>query len=292
VGEKLTRRAALACLGSGAVATVLGSRGFDSVNASRGASVSVASDADALLGITGNSDPAVVPTVENNSEQSMDITLNTTEDLKFDVGNDGSWVDTPVDFSLGSGQSEPVNVRFGADCAEASSVPVEFSVDLLDGGSTIGSISLDRQFEVPQSGQVEFTGTAKSPGGSGKYRFDIENVGCFGVELVGIGIDKTTSSDADYVSSGGSVTAGGTTVITQRIDIGNCDLNSSTCYDFNPNVGLSVNDTIEFEFDRFQSQDGNGNSGVSMDGEDLRLTFYYGDGSSANIELCLGSCDF
>jgi len=61
MGEKLTRRAALACLGSGALAMGLGSSAFTSVEASRGVAVSVANqDGTAFLGIADNSGSAEV----------------------------------------------------------------------------------------------------------------------------------------------------------------------------------------------------------------------------------------
>jgi cytoskeletal protein CcmA (bactofilin family) len=61
MAEKLTRRAALACLGSGALAMGLGSSAFTSVEASRGVAVDIADqDETALLGIADESGSAEI----------------------------------------------------------------------------------------------------------------------------------------------------------------------------------------------------------------------------------------
>lgn len=288
--RKLTRRAALACLGSGAAVALSGSFGFNSATAGRGVSVAVADDPRALLGLGGVKDGSTTPTFENNSSHPMDITLDSSDGIELDVGNTGTWSSPPVSFSLSVGETEQVNIRFAGDCTSSGTATVNVDAQL-DGG-TAGTISLVREYEVPQAGQVEFAGTANSAGSSGIYEFQLENTGCGDVTFTGIKIVETTT-DADYVSGGGSLTNSdtGAELITQRIDIGSCDPQAETCYDMDPTVSLPQNQTVNFKFNKFR-RNGRGKKNVDMRGEDVRITLYYGDGSSSTVELCLGSCDF
>lgn len=285
--------------GLGLGLNVLEPEAYTSAAVGRGASAAVADDPNAVLGMEGLTDTSVTPTFTNRSSVTMDVALDAVESgIEWDVGDDGTYVTDPVTFTLGSGSSRAVAVR-GADEVTANITAVRSA-----NGTTTGRIELQRTIDVPQSNVVqEIQGTAKGPGGSGKYTFELENVGNIDVTLVGVGINETTNPDAIEVRKGKILTAAGTKVVSTPIPVDSTTPNDDTRVDFDSNVALEANQTKTFEFDRFQTAgngsgngngNGNGNSGgnADMSSEDVRATFYFSDGSSGVVELCVNGCSF
>lgn len=286
---KTTRRGALGLIAAGA-ATAIGSTGaFSNATANRAATVSTVTDPNGLLGVEGVTDTSTTPTYTNNTSEAMTVTLTSPDSVEFDVGDNGTWVAPPVSFSLAAGASMKANIRFAGQCTAAGTATVNISAVHDDGDL---SIDMTRDFEIPEAGQVQLSGTVSSSGSSGKYEFTIENTGCADVTFTGIGIRETTS-DADYVSGGGSLynVDTSTELVTDRIPVDSTDPTSDTKKTMSPTVDLVQNDTVTFEFNKFQ-RSGPGKPNVDMRGEDVRTTFYLSDGSDATIKLCSGTCDF
>ncbi|QLG49319.1 hypothetical protein [Natrinema halophilum] len=279
--------------------SILETQGYSHVLGERLTNVQTATDKNALLGITGANDTSITPTFTNNTNRHMDVTLDSAEAIELDVGNDGNWVSPPTSFPLVAGESKEVNIRYLGVCTSAGWATVDITGGLADGsGNTVGSVHLSRDFKISEAGQVQFTGTAKSAGSSGKYEFEIENTGCSDVTWTGVGINETTTG-ADYVSGKGSLFNKNTKqeLVTDQIPIDSGNPESDTRRDFNQSVQLLRNDPMRFEFREFmQTASGNGkgnkDSKVDMQGEDIRITLYLSDGSSAIVKLCLGTCDF
>jgi hypothetical protein len=264
---------------------------YDSIGADRGAQVGTADDSTALLGFAGYDDPSTTPTFSNNVNYSMSVTLDSTETVEFDVGTDGAYVATPVTFPLASGASKAVNIKFTGECTDAGSAVVSTAATLDDDGTTAGSISFTREWQIPAAGQVQFTGSANSAGASGKYAFDLENTGCEDVTFVGIGIKETTT-DAEHVSGGGSLfDPNGTELVTDPIPVDSSNPDSDTRRDLISSVTLPVNETLTWEFDKFR-RSGQGKPNVDMRSQDVKIRLYLSDGSTTTERLCLGSCDF
>lgn len=288
----LSRRRFLVGLAAATTGTgLVTASAYDVADVKRFVQATVTSDANGILGFTGYDDTSTTPTFTNNSTYSMSITLDSSESVEFDVGTDGAYAVPPVTFSLASGASKDVAIQFTGECADAGSAVVSTETPLDDGGETVGSVSFTREWKIPASGQVQFSGTASSSGNSGKYEFELENTGCEDVTFVGIGIKQTTT-DAEFVSGGGSlIDANGTELVTDSIPVDSSNPDSDTRRDFNQDVVLSVNGTATWEFDKFQRSE-QGNPNVDMQGEDVKIRLYLSDGSTKTEQLCLGSCDF
>jgi len=280
----------LAAIGGGSLA--VGTRAYDSVEADRTTNVSTADDPSALLGLEGNDDTSVTPTVTNNTNNSMDVTFDSSESVEFDVGTNGTYEAVPVTFSLASGETKEVAISYTGDCTDAGSATIDKTVDLLDGGSTVGSITLSRTWQIPESGQIQVTANVKSAGNSGKYEFELENTGCFDVTITGLGINETTNTDATKVGGKNNddiLTQGGTAIVSSVIPIDNSDPDNATIVDFDTNVPLAQNETKTFTFDRFRDD---ANNNVKMKGDDVKTTLQFSDGSTAVTKLCLNGCSF
>lgn len=293
MNEKWTRRGALALVGSGAAMIAWEAGGFTTTTANRNAVIDTAADPSALLGIDGYQDTSMSTTFENNANYSMEVTLDSDEPVEFDVGPDGNYSES-VTFFLGVSGTEQVTIRWTGDCNEAGSAVVTTDATLTDGeNSTVGSIAFDRTWEIPQAGQIAFDGNANTAGASGKYYFEIENTGCTDVTFVGIGINETTT-DATRVTGDGSLYDDdtGEELVTAEIPIDSSDPDSDTRRDFNPTATLSQDDTMNFRFEKFQRRGQQGNAGIDMRGEDVRITLYLSDESSAVEKLCLDGCNF
>lgn len=293
-GRPVSRRKLL--LGAGAAlsgAGLISTGAFSTVDAPRSSTLSTTSDPKALLGLDGYADSSVTPTVTNNSSYSMDVTLDSAESVEFDVGTNGTYETPPVTFTLASGASKEVNIKYTGQCTNAGSAVVSSDAILQDGARSVGSISLTREWQIPASGQVQFNGTANSAGQSGKYEFDLENTGCEDVTFVGIGIKETTAN-ADYVSGSGSLyDSTNTELVTNSIPVDNSAPDSDTRRDLNSPVTLAQNATLTWEFDRFKNEQNQGaDQNVDMRGEDVKVKLYLSDGSTATEKLCLGTCDF
>jgi hypothetical protein len=271
--------------GIGLGANVLKPSAYTSARAGRSASANVADDPNAVLGLEGLNDTSVTPTFTNQSDATMDITLDAVETgIEWDVGDDGTYEQDPVTFQLSSGAFRDIAVK------GANEVTVNITADLTSNGTVTGRIELERVIDVPQSNVVqEIQGSAKAAGNSGKYEFDLENTGDIDVTLVGVGVNETTNPDAASVGKNGILLASGQSVVSTPIPVDSSAPNEDTRVDFDRNVALGAGTTKSFEFDRFL--DSNGNN-AKMKDEDLRVTFYFSDGSSGVVELCLNGCNF
>lgn len=105
-----TRRTALASIGAGLVAIVVDTAGFERTAANRGASIGVADDSVALVGIDGSDEATsqVNPHAvcfTNRIDESLSITAHAkSSDLRFDES------ETEVEFDLDPGQERPMAV--------------------------------------------------------------------------------------------------------------------------------------------------------------------------------------
>jgi len=266
--------------------------GFTEVTAGRNVGVETSADSTALLGIEGT-DSGTTPKFTNNTDDyEMDVELSSDDDIELDIGDNGEWRDPPESFSLDPTESKEVGIRFVGECTDAGSATLDVDSELeTDGSESNITISLSREFEISQSGQVQFSGEANAAGRRGRYEFELENTGCEDVTFTGIGINET-STDAVRVSGDGSLNNLDTDeeIVTEEIPIDNSDPNQDTRRDMEPTVTLPVGETVRLELDRFQRSGQPPN--INMEGEDVRTTLYYGDGSSSTLKLCLDECDF
>jgi hypothetical protein len=270
---------------AGAGTTLLPSQSFSLVNAGRDTSLLTSDDTNATLGVAGYADAGTVPTFTNNANSSMTITLDSTEDVEFDVGDDGSWELVPVTFTLTAGASIDVAIRDGGNAGSDSDIDI--SANFSD-----GSIQATRTFVIPASSSVkQIDPTVTATGNSGKYEFELENTGSATVTLTEIGVVQTSNPNVTKVGGKNNdpifenVTAG-TSIVNNVITVGGSRQPLTTTVDLAPGSANS----IEFEFDRFRdSQNGNG----AMSGEDVQIEVAFSDGSTAILNLCpSGTCSF
>ena len=262
------------------VGALYGTGAFSSVSAGRGVSVNAVEDSDALLGIA-NADSPDDPVFTNNTGIELVVTL---EEVDTTVTFDGesSPYTFPEDGTLDPGASRSVEIESEGDSEE---VLVDITAELFDGDNSRGTITLRRDFSVPQSEVVDFTGTASSAGNSGKFEFDLQNVGDRTVTLTGIGINATTA-DAEEVSrngNGATLDGNGQDLLTTTIPIDSSDPETDTRQDFAAPFELTTDQVATFEFFRFR----NNNNNVDMRNQNVRVTVYFGDNSSKTIDLCL-----
>lgn len=297
--KQVTRRAALGLMAGGGLLAATQTLGFSNVTAGRGVSVDTATDPNALLGLENLSSGGKTPTFTNNAADEMDITLDSPDDATFTVVG-GNQSGSTVTFSLASGASQEVEVD-GPD-----PTTVDIVVDLLDGGTKVGEITLQRDVSVSQASAVrEIQGSANSAGNSGKYEFQLENTGDIDVTVVGIGINQTTNQNAQFVSGGGSLfDSDGTELVSDRIPVDSSNPDSDTRRNLDPDLTLNAGNSATLEFNKFRTGksgggngngNGNGNGGsanADMRGEDVQITLYFEDGSEGTFDLCIGGCDF
>lgn len=279
MSRTLTRRAALALIGAGAVGSVAWTGGFTRLDAARNATVDTAVDANAYLTLEDLSDVNTVPTVTNQSGHDMSVTVTSPQSgVEFDVFDDDVNDGSSHTFSLSVGSTVEVDVLADGD------IPVDFVATLLDsGGSPVGEISLQRTVEAQsQAGQVDVTPNVTSVGNSGKYEFELENTGNVDVTIVGIGIRYTTNPSASQVASGDIFSVGGTQLVTSPIFFDSSDHSTDTPRDFSQPESLDQGVTKTFEFDRFE--DGSG-SKIGMKDEDVGTRLYFDDGSTLDEDL-------
>lgn len=283
---KLTRRAALGLVATGSVISISESRSFSQFVAGRGVAVSTADDPDALLGLSGVSDAGTIPTFTNQSNDPMVVTLGSSDaSVEFDVGNTGSFTSDPAPFDLAVGEAVEVGVSGDSD-----SVPVAIAVELQDDGETVGSIELQRDFAVSQAGQIRITPDVKPVGGSGKYRFELENTGDIDVTMKAISIVETTHPTAAKVRNGDILTvkSGNGNRIEGRIVFEPIPI-EDTFVPFDTSVRLDTGVWKEFEFDEFQNGE---NKKVGMSGEDVKIRLKFTDDSTLVVDICDSGCDF
>lgn len=214
----------------------------------------------------------------------MHVELTSDDDIEFDLGDTGSW-STSASFTLEPGETQLLNVR-GTDNPAA----VDISATIGPLSDPVGTISMVRDFAISQAGGIlEVGGTFKTAGKSGKYEFDLENVGNVDATLVAVGINATTNPAAIEVSSGKILTVDNTQVMSTLIPVDSSDPTTDTRVEFDQNVSLDVAETRTFEFDRFQQTGSPSNA--DMTEQDIRVTIYSGDGGSATTNICFGACD-
>lgn len=274
--------------GSIGVGALYSTGAFSTISAGRGIAVNAVEDYNgALLGID-NIDSTDDPVFTNNTTLDMEVEM-TDIDPETTITFDGN--SSPYSFPLSptttANESETVSIETETN---AQTALVDVTAELFDGETKKGEITMERDFSVPQSEITDFTGTAKSPGGSGKFEFDLENTGDKSVQLTGIGINATTRSDATRVADkknrddGVSFTGGGQDLVSTMIPIDSSDPDTDTRRTFDTEFELSERSTNTFEFDRIRNSDGDH---LKMDGENMRVTVYFGDSSKKTIDLCL-----
>lgn len=257
------------------VGTLYGTGAFSSVSAGRGISVNAADDASALLGIEGTAADTTPSFTNNTASLTMDVTLDSNDNIEFDVNGDDTYQSPPVSFTIGAGTSQ--DVALAGDDQEAT---VTISAELLDSaGDAVGNITLDRVFEIPQVAAIrEVTGTVTAAGNSGKYEFKLTNESSKEVTLDGFGVDQTTPS-AEKVGgkkNDAILERNGTQIIDQVIQVGGAIVDVIGGQE----VTLAPTDQVKFEFLRFRDADDK-NFGV----DDVDLNVRAEDGSSAIVEL-------
>lgn len=273
---KLFRYAGVLLLAAGVGVTATETTAFASVDSDRLASINVTGDSTAFLGIVGT-DAGTTPEFTNRLGSDADVTLDSSAPgAEFDVGDDGSATAPPVTFGLPQGGSEQVGIN-----ADAENATVDVSASLADGGT----VDLSRVFEIPQAGQVVLTPNVVSTGNSGKYEFELENTGSINVTLDGIGVNETTEPTAAKVGGKNNdevLTAGGTQVMTNVIDIDSTNP-GATVEPFDlQTVDLNTGETVTFEFNRVRTAS-NGNA--PMNGESITITVTFVDGSQKTLDL-------
>ncbi|WP_337652762.1 hypothetical protein [Halomontanus rarus] len=291
--SKVTRRTALGFIASGAFVMASESYGYSHVSANRVTNMGVADDPAALLGIEGATDPDTTPTFTNRTDHEMIVTLDSSEsDIEFDVGDDETWMEPPVQFSLTVGESEVVAMQ-----APRETITVDMITHLESDGDAIGNIELQREFDIPQAGQVDLTPYFKEIGGSGKYEFELENTGDIDVTITKLGINQTSNGNAAKVGGGQNdsiLKVDGGSIVSTSIPIdntepdtvGNADNNYElTSFDGNQNLNTGM--TKNFAFDRFRTAD---DKNAKMSGEDVKFTLEFEDGSTLTVTVCPNSC--
>lgn len=279
----------LASIGAG---TVYGTGAFSAGTVGRGIGVSAASDPGALLGLVGIEDADTTPEFVNATGHTLAVELDSADgSVEFDVGADGSFEPVPVSFEIGPDSSVTAPIA-----ADSETVPLEITAELLGtDGSVVGTIDAARDAAVPQAGQIRVTPSVTSTGNSGKYEFELENTGSIDATIVGLGINETTNVNAVRVDGGPDEILidldRGVSVVSDAIPIDSSDPASATIVDFVPGdeVQLPVGETNAFEFSRFQDARG---KNAKMNGDDVRVTLEFSDGSTGVVALCPNQCSF
>jgi hypothetical protein len=288
--KQVTRRAALGLIAGGGLLAATETLGFSNVTANRGVSIDTAADKDALLGIKNRKNPDQTPEFINNTADEMDITLSnpseSNQGATFNVIGGGSG--STVTFSLTSGISQEVEID------GPNPTTVDIDADLLDGGTKVGEISLERDFGTSQASQVrEIQGSASSAGNSGQYSFEMENTGDIDVKIVGIRVDRTSNEDAVVVDKGDILTADGMQVVSEALPVDSKTDDQEGLTAFTSPVSLDSGKNVLFNFNKFRKGGGGpGGPNANMENEDVRITLEFGDGSTGTFDLCIGSCDF
>lgn len=281
----LTRRRLL-LVGLGGFALgggVISSGAYSAVRPYRSGEIGATDDPDALLGMSGVTDPGQKPVFTNKSTSTMHVTLTSGDDIEFDLGDTGTWT-TSASFTLEPGESQLMNVR-GSD----NPATVDVSVTLGPLSDPVGTINAVREFAISQAGQLlEVAGTFKTAGKSGRYEFDLENIGDNDATLVAIGVNATTNPNAVEVGKGKILTVDNTEIMSTPIPVDSSDPTTATRVDFDTNASLLAGQTRTFLFDRFLDAT---EKNADMTDQDIRVTVYSSDGGSSTTNICFGSCD-
>lgn len=281
-------------------AGVLHSTGaFSSLSAGRGIAVTAAGDSDgALLGIetTDSGDKRFT----NNGSETMTIDLSSDDNIEFDTEESLTIED------LSAGDSEVVEIS-GTD----DEAIVTIFVELKDGENIIGSIDLEREFNIPDAAALqEVEGTITAQGKSGKFEFNLRNAqpeSGTSAFISEFRIDRAENTDdnvnADDVGGNNKdlfilednnerlvedsidkIDIGSDTSFTQiyRDDAGEDGSRGEGTVELEPD-GEDEENTLgnerEFSFDRFRESD------KFMGANEVDITFRAEDGSEAQVEL-------
>lgn len=206
MGGELTRRAALACLGSGAATLIFGSYSFKSVYAERGVSVAVSSDiSNAFLGVS-TTDGATVetggPTVIGHLTNDFDETLSS---VSLEIVEIHGTSDTALEV-------EPVpevddSAQLAVRCKEKVDARDSVVTFRLDANGESVSVS-DVVFDVPLDIQCQLvafgiSGSVSQTGSSGKVYFDIRTNGNIEAKITGYTINtKNDLAGVEYKDNG------------------------------------------------------------------------------------------
>lgn len=279
----------LASIGAG---TVYGTGAFSASTVGRGIAVSAADDPGALLGLVGIEDAGTTPEFVNATARTLAVELDSTDgSVEFDVGENDSFEPVPVSFEIDPDASVTAPIT-----ADSETVPLEITAEFIDtDGTVVGSIEAERTAVVPQAGQIQVTPSVTSTGNSGKYEFELENTGSIDATIVGLGINETTNENAVRVDGGPDEILidldRGVSVVSDAIPIDSSDPDNATIVWFaeGDEVQLPVGETNAFEFARFQDARG---KNAKMNGDDVRVTLAFSDGSTGVIALCPNQCSF
>jgi hypothetical protein len=137
------------------------------------------------------------------------------------------------------------------------------------------------------AGAIQVTPDVKSTGNSGKFAFGLENTGSIDVEIVAIGINETTQSDAEKVDAkgGGDLILGEDTegqIVDIVIDFDSNTPAQADRYDFTTNIEIIQNNERTFRFQRFLDDS---DKQAKMKGESVTITIWFSDGTSSTLLL-------
>ena len=132
------------------------------------------------------------------------------------------------------------------------------------------------------AGAIQVTPDVKSTGNSGKFAFGLENTGSIDVEIVAIGINKTTQSDAEKVDDLilGEDTEG--QIFDKVIYFDSNTPAQADRYDFTTNIEIIQNNERTFRFQRFLDDS---DKQAKMKGESVTITIWFSDGTSSTLLL-------
>ena len=268
--------------------------GFSQVTGSRGVDLQTAEDGDALLSMAHLTNADETPVFGNQSESDMTVTLESYDNVEFDV-EDGPGGDS-VSFDLGPDEHREVDIT-----ADQDEVTIQITAELTTSGQR-GRIEAERTVNIPQAGQIDVTANVQSTGGSGQFSFELLNGGTMDAMLQAIRVDSTTT-DAVEVSNG-SIFSIETSenedeverqLISDPLPVDAMSEDDETLREFDDEDSVTLNregDAIEFNFDKFMRGDqGGGSPGAGgpphadMQGQTVTITLGFVDGSTRQFEL-------
>ena len=284
--KRITRRAALGLVVSGGILAASETLGFSQVIGSRSVDLQTAEDGDALLSMAYLEDANETPVFGNRSESDMTVTLESNDDVEFDVqyGPSGE----VVSFDLEPDQYRQVEIT-----TEQNEVTIKITAELTTVGNR-GRIEAERTVNIPQAGQVDVTANVQSTGASGKFSFELQNKGTMDAILRSIRVDST-STDAVEVSNGSIFAIESSEnedevvrqLISDPLPVDAMSDKEEPIRDFDDEDAVTLNqegDEIVFEFDRFQ-REGRGRPNADMRGQTVTITLGFDDGSTRQFEL-------
>ena len=251
------------------VGALYGTGAFSSVSAGRGVSVNAAEDSSALLGIDDSDSTA--PEFTNNTSSFMQVDL---EDVPSGANLTFNGNDSFYEFEL-STDAGPFSVDIESE--DDGDTLVDITATLFESDQkerSIGEVSLRREFEAAEVGQVELDGNISTTGGSGDLTFTLENTGDFDITLSSIGIRETTNDNLDRVDDGELLgTPGPGNNIDERVvDPGATEIpiDNDTLVAFRDLdiLELDVGGELELRFDKFNDDPRNADITIELTFED------------------------